>query len=62
MGCQLLEIAETAEEVVDARHNQGDVPQLTDHWLKLLGGGWPFNEHFADTCRQSDELVFGKGD
>jgi hypothetical protein len=30
MGCQLLEFAEMAEEVVDALHDQGKVPQSTD--------------------------------
>ncbi len=47
---------------MNSRHNQGKVPQLSNHQLKFLGGGYSLDEQSADVHCPGNELVLGKGD
>ena len=60
MGCQLLEFSEMAEEMVNSRHSQREVPQTADQQFEFLGSGRPFCDQLVDVCRPGNELVLGE--
>ena len=57
----MVEFTETAEEMMDARDDQGKLDKLTNGQLKFLGGGRPIGNQFVDVCRPGDELVPREG-
>ena len=60
MGCHLLEVPETTEEVVYSWHNKSEVPQAANCGLKFLGDGSFIQEEPADVCCPGNKSFPGR--